>query len=140
MINNRFGNKNACWRGGRRRLSNGYIVIYMPSHLMATIKSHKRPTYILEHRLVMAYSLNRLLGKDEVVHHKNGIRDDNRIENLELTNPSKHVAEHNSKRKWRNESRVKLSIHMKNMKRDVNGKLLLQTMLGDSTPLINIGK
>jgi len=71
------------WKGGRTIGRNGYIYVTLLTddffYPMVTDKN-----YVFEHRLVMAKSLNRCLLPWEVVHHRNGIRNDNRLENLEL--------------------------------------------------------
>jgi hypothetical protein len=63
----------------RWKMPTGYIKVYHPQHPMANCDG-----YVLEHRLVMADMLGRPLHSFENVHHINGIRDDNRPENLEL--------------------------------------------------------
>lgn len=65
--------------GSRIQMASGYIRVHTPDHPQANCDG-----YVLEHRLVMEQHLGRLLQPSESVHHKNGLRNDNRAENLEL--------------------------------------------------------
>ncbi len=77
------GPNHGSWRGGRVRLQGGYVGIRLAiDDDLYGMGQNK--AYVLEHRLVMARSLGRALLPTETVHHINGIRDDNRIENLQL--------------------------------------------------------
>ena len=89
-----------CLKGiGHKKIRNdGYIAIYFPDHP----KSNK-DGYIMEHDLIMECYIGRWLKDDEVVHHKNHIRNDNRIKNLELLTKKEHarlhmIERHNKKR------------------------------------------
>lgn len=73
------GKRSCAWKGGRIRDKFGYIQVWMPEH-----PNCKSCGYIHEHRVVMSQFLGRPLIEKENVHHKNGDREDNRIENLEL--------------------------------------------------------
>jgi hypothetical protein len=64
---------------GRWVNQDGYVMVGVPD-------SSRR--YAMEHRQVMAQHLGRELLPHEYIHHLNGIRDDNRLENLELWSSS----------------------------------------------------
>lgn len=66
---------------GNGHMQHGYRCFVKKDHPNA-----QKRGYIFEHVFVMSNHLGRPLQKGENVHHKNGIRDDNRIENLELWN------------------------------------------------------
>lgn len=94
----RRGDKCPNWKGGRVRARN-YILIHNPNHPRAT-----KDGYVYEHRLVMEKVLGRYLESWEIVHHKNGIKDDNCPENLELfPHQGQHLATDillRERRKW----------------------------------------
>jgi hypothetical protein len=68
------------WKGGKTK-RRGYVFIHNPEHPVC--QGNKRK-YVPEHRLVIEKHLGRFLQPFESVHHRNGRRDDNRLENLEL--------------------------------------------------------
>ena len=82
LSSRQLGYKNAMWKGGEivtGHTGGGYIKELAPEHPNADASG-----YVLQHRLVMEQVIGRPLEKHERIHHKNGDRQDNRPENLEL--------------------------------------------------------
>lgn len=70
---------NSNWKGGRSRHKAGYVVLRVPGHP----RTGRHP-YVFEHILVAEELLGRYLLVGDTVHHRNGVREDSRPENLEL--------------------------------------------------------
>ena len=94
MSESRKGSGTPNYNGYRRKMSKGYVGIYMPDH-----PDCGKDGIVMEHRLVAETLLGRRLCCDEVVHHKNGVKDDNRPENLVIMKAGQHSAMHNNERK-----------------------------------------
>ena len=85
------GEKHYHWKGGIARYSIGYVV-----------QSKTRKGI---HRLVMEKHLGRPLLEDEIVHHVNGVKDDNHVGNLQVVSKSEHGKIHAGEsllKRWKN--------------------------------------
>lgn len=77
------GADHGSWKGGRAMIGNGYIGVHVGNnHPLFSMANSSG--YVPEHRYVMAKSLGRALSRDETVHHINGDKTDNSIDNLQL--------------------------------------------------------
>ena len=110
------GEKNASWKGGTKISNYGYRLVASYGHPF----SWNRSDYVFEHRLIAERYLlteensvlingKRYLSPEYVVHHKNHIRTDNRVENLEVMTEVEH-------------SRLHAAELNKRMERDASGR------------------
>lgn len=85
----RIGDKSCNWNGGKKINKKGYVLILNKNHPNCDSNG-----YIFEHRCVIEEYIGRYITEEEIVHHKNGIKNDNRIENLQLMLKSEHTKLH----------------------------------------------
>lgn len=89
---------------GRKRTRFGYVTLLIKTHPNAA-----KDGYIFEHRVVKEMCLGRYLKENEVVHHKNGIKHDNRIDNLEVMDHAEHTIMHHTGLRRSEDTRRRLS-------------------------------
>jgi len=85
------GSNHPGWKGGTTNLGDGYTGIWKPEHPRST-----KGGYVKEHRLVIENDIGRFLNTDELVHHINGGRKDNKLKNLYLCSFKDHEKAHRS--------------------------------------------
>jgi len=79
------GDNSPKWKGGKIKNKDGYIMIYNPD------RSNGESKYLFEHRYIWEKIYNRKLPKNYFIHHLNGIKDDNRPENLIGMRNGEHI-------------------------------------------------
>lgn len=102
--NVRKGDKSSNWKGGISKSSKGYRLILKPNHHRADSKG-----YVLEHILIFEEKTGLQVPDNCCIHHLNGDKTDNRIENLSMMLTSAHTSFHNAQRKLSEETKNKIS-------------------------------
>lgn len=92
--------KNPRWKGGTIIRIDGYVIVRRGS----IPKSAKGARYTLLHRLVVEKFIGRKLLRSEIIHHKDGNKQNNDISNLEITSHREHAKTHFKTRKIDNKT------------------------------------
>ena len=85
------------WKGGKYVDSAGYVHVMidaLPPDSQTMARRLTSRKYVLEHRLIASVAINRAVLPSEVVHHVNGVKTDNRPENLFVIDRKAHSKEH----------------------------------------------
>lgn len=80
------------WTYSKKLNKDGYLIMYGGNHPYQSGR-----WMIAEHIMLMEMHIKRRIKKEECVHHKNGIKTDNRMENLQLMRINVHSSEHSKK-------------------------------------------
>lgn len=81
------------WNGGKRKTRKGYVQLLLPEHPRAD-----RNGYVMEHIVIWERYSGAPVPNNCVIHHLNGIKNDNRIDNLCLMTRGGHSSFHNHQR------------------------------------------
>ena len=98
------GDKGANWKGGKRTTSGGYRQVLMPEHPRAD-----KSGYVMEHILVWEDATGVSVPENCCIHHLNGDKTDNRIQNLCMMLHKAHTVFHHTGAKRTSETKAKIS-------------------------------
>ena len=99
------GEKGSNWNGGKSKSKKGYVLVLKKGHHRADTRG-----YVMEHIAVWEEANGRQLPNGYCIHHKNGNKSDNRIENLEAMPHGFHTAMTHTGLKRSVETRNKISV------------------------------